>query len=333
MRCRKFRHIRAYLLRSVHHVKLRRTDIRNAEECPPADGQKNKIFLQAEKMNQSPLRSLLTGTRRTFLCILDRIWDRNLYGKESKRRASLSVEAAVVVPIFILTVSTILGILDIYRIQSAVKTSLHESAMELGMYAYAAQTGGESPAGIVSTAVCTAYAKSRMPDFGEYVKVSTVGSSYQGHRISLTARVTYKLPFSVIPLPAISFTNESCVNSWTGQDEGELADIAGGSQEEMVYVTDYESVYHTSAECTHLELAIHQGTLGTVEDIRNAYGQTYHCCDKCGKAPEGTWVYYTEKGDCYHTSESCSGLKRTVRLVKKSETYAAHQCERCEALS
>lgn len=82
----------------------------------------------------------------------------------------------------------------------------------------------------------------------------------------------------------------------------------------MVYVTEYESVYHTSESCTHLDLSVHRGTKTQVEQKRNEYGGKYHACERCGG--DSALVYYTEKGDCYHSQVSCSGLKRTVRLVK-----------------
>lgn len=95
----------------------------------------------------------------------------------------------------------------------------------------------------------------------------------------------------------------------------------------MVYVTEYESVYHTSESCTHLDLSVHRGIKTQVEQKRNEYGGKYHACERCGG--DSALVYYTEKGDCYHSQASCSGLKRTVRLVKKSEIQAYIQCERC----
>ncbi|NCB91774.1 MAG: hypothetical protein EOM40_04275 [Clostridia bacterium] len=244
----------------------------------------------------------------------------------------MTVEAAAVIPIFLLTVSTLLGVLDIYRVQSAVKTSLHESALELGMYAYAAESGDSSPAGIVSSAVCAAYAKRHLPEFGDHVKISMAGSSYKDHQVKLTAHISYKIPLSILPLPAIRMVNESCVNSWTGQNISDREIASAGGAEEMVYVTEYESVYHTSSECTHLDLTIHLGSRNEVEGLRNEYGQKYKICEKCGSSnAAGGIVYYTQKGDRYHTSESCSGLKRTVRLVKKSEIQASCQCERCKA--
>ena len=40
-------------------------------------------------------------------------------------------------------------------------------------------------------------------------------------------------------------------------------------------------------------------------------------------------VYVTERGNRYHNLESCSGLKRTVRLVKASSVQEMGVCSRC----
>ena len=121
--------------------------------------------------------------------------------------------------------------------------------------------------------------------------------------------------------------NGSVVHAWTGYDSGDAGKTDGGAGGEMVYVSDYESVYHTSVHCTHLDLSIHQGTKEQVERQRNEYGKKYHACERCGG--DSHLVYYTEKGDRYHSEASCSGLKRTVRLVEKSQIQAHTQCERC----
>lgn len=299
-------------------------EIRNTEECPSVAGNRYEDALQAEKTDIPFLHSFFAGTRRVFLWILDK-------SRRRRRRGALTVEAAVAVPVFLLAMSSILGILDIYRIQALVKTSLHQSALELGMYAYVADAGENSPVGVVSSSVCALYAKSRLPDLGRYVKVSTAGSSYREGEIDLIASVEYRLPLTVIPLPPIRFKNESKVNAWTGWNGSNQEEGADGQWEEMVYVSEYESVYHTSSSCTHINLAIHQGSIASVEDMRNAYGEKYHSCEKCGSVSDGGTVYYTEKGNRYHCDENCSGLKRTVRLVKKSEVHASHQCERCKA--
>lgn len=298
----------------------KKNKIRSLEECPSEEGKQNKKSLQAEKMDRSHANPFFTGIRRVFFGILNK----------TKRSASMTIEAAVVIPVFLLAISTILSILDIYRVQALVKTSLHQSALELGMYAYASEAGHNSPAGMISSSVCTIYAQTRMPELGDYVKVSTLGSGYKNHTVTLCARIEYRIPLSIVPLPTLHFYNESRVNSWVGANAEDENGITDSDSEEMVYVSDYESVYHTSASCTHLDLTIHQDVLSNMGSLRNAYGGKYHMCEKCGILSSGNRVvYYSEKGDCYHMQEECSGLKRTVALVKKSDIEGLHQCQRC----
>ena len=218
------------------------------------------------------------------------------------------MEAALVIPLFLLGICTLLGIMDLYRVQVLVKTSLHQSAQELGMYASveSGDSGVNTPTGVLSSGVCVA--------------VSLIGSRYENHKIQLKATVLYQLPFSILPVSKLEVTNSSVVHAWTGYDP-KNTDNEGTDGGEMVYVTEYESVYHTSESCTHLDLSVHRGTKTQVEQKRNEYGGKYHACERCGG--DSALVYYTEKGDC------CSGLKRTVRLVKKSEIQAYIQCERC----
>lgn len=177
----------------------------------PSGKEKRKMALQADKTRQSPLCSFLKTSRKVFLWILKK--------REGRyRKASLTVEAAVAVPVFLLAVGSILGILDIYRMQSLIKTSLHQSAMELGMYAYG-ENGDSSIGSGISSAFCMAYARSRMPDFGEHVKFSYVGTAFRNNELILRAQAEYKLPVSLTFVPPIRFTNEAKVNCWVGWDK------------------------------------------------------------------------------------------------------------------
>lgn len=295
---------------------------KNPEKCLSEDGKIVKSSLQAEKTDNLKKYSFCTGIRRAFLWVF----------RKKKASGSLTVEAAVVVPVFLLAIGTLLGILDIYRVQAMVKTSLHQSALELGMYAYAADQGRDSPVGWISSAACGVYAKSKLPDLGKYANVSLAGSSYKEDKIRLHARIQYRIPVSILPLPALYFTNESQVNGWVGRRLEDEKKEVDRTWEEMVYITENGSVYHTSSSCSHLDLAVHQQSPDKVKHLRNDYGSKYHSCEKCkGSLEEHSIVYYTEKGDCYHTQENCSGLKRTVRLVKKSEAGGIRMCQRCNA--
>lgn len=59
-------------------------------------------------------------------------------------------------------------------------------------------------------------------------------------------------------------------------------------------------------------------------------GGIYHLCERCGWMPgnDGN-CYVTDYGDRYHTSLSCSGLKRKVYTVPLSEVKGKGACSKC----
>jgi hypothetical protein len=256
------------------------------------------------KQNPAPPRAdSNTARERASLCTLE---ETSSYSQRRKNssvlretklcevRASLTVETALVLPLFFLGIITIICFMNAVKLQVSDSVKLAEKAKELGMYAY---VGGESSGdGIIDL----------------------------GHQKS------YNLPVKIAPLPAVKYWCSARVHVWTGYHGGSEVNGEEEPTEEMVYVTDNESVYHTDSSCTYLKLSIHESTLGAVPYMTNAYGQKYTTCDKCGKG-HGAFdvVYITEKGTSYHSDRNCSGLKRTTRLVEKSSVDNLSVCSRC----
>lgn len=143
--------------------------------------------------------------------------------------------------------------------------------------------------------------------------------------IDLQETYEYRFPVSVVPLPAMRITNHSRVHSWTGMEKG-----TDSPEEEMVYMTESGSVYHTNPQCSYVDLAISQADGSQVQNLRNQHGARYAPCDSCAEGMElAAIVYITAHGTRYHNRVSCSRLKRTVRLVPLSETGGYPQCSRC----
>lgn len=88
----------------------------------------------------------------------------------------------------------------------------------------------------------------------------------------------------------------------------------------MVYVTETGTVYHKKAGCRYLKVSINQISGSSLTHARNDSGQKYSPCESCSRnqKPSGV-VYVTSSGNRYHNLATCSGLKRTVKLVKESQ--------------
>ncbi len=146
--------------------------------------------------------------------------------------------------------------------------------------------------------------------------------------IDLKTTYEYEIPVCAFPLPGIRVPVRARVRAWSGKGPGTLSgnDIADSSG--IVYVTDYESVYHTDPECTHLSLSVKTVPYEKISGLRNIYGSRYKKCDGFPKGYTGP-VYYTDKGDRYYPSPDYGGITRHVRIVKRSDVPGLRLCQRC----
>ena len=138
--------------------------------------------------------------------------------------------------------------------------------------------------------------------------------------------VTYKVEplFNMFGLGKMSFSNRVKMHSWTGYIREKH------EEDEFVYITDNASVYHTRRDCTHLCLTVNTVRISELDKCRNIDRKIYKACKKCGNDENVSgYVYITHYGEAYHTSLSCSGLKRTIYKVRLSEVKGLGECERC----
>ena len=111
--------------------------------------------------------------------------------------------------------------------------------------------------------------------------------------------------------------------------DGEAGD--GEETEEMVYVTETGTVYHTNKFCTHLNLSVRAVDSDNLATMRNNNGGKYYACELCPEkiGSPGT-VYLTIHGDRYHSTLDCQGLKRSFQAIPISEVGDKKLCSRCQ---
>ena len=148
-------------------------------------------------------------------------------------------------------------------------------------------------------------------------------------KVTLPDIYSYTPIGGLIPLAKVWMQNTITVHAWTGAEEQNDSE-KGDTQEEMVYVTESGSVYHRKLGCRYLKVSLRQVSGSRISSMRNSYGEKYAACESCsrGQSPAGS-VYVTSTGNRYHNQETCSGLKRTVKLVKLSQVGSMHACSSC----
>ncbi len=242
-------------------------------------------------------------------------------------KGSMTVEAALTIPIFLFAVLCLIYLLEI----QAIRISVHSAAQG------AAKNAAEDIA--IIPALNLPKMKSDMVSLigsdrlersiidGGKSGISCLGSWYQPSTGEIHVYVSYK-----IQLPFPGFMNlkarqkeEFIVKAWTGYEKPDMKDDDG----QIVYITDTGSVYHTNYQCSYLQLSIRFLPSSGLPGLRNQSGGRYCPCEKCVHGSAMAGVYVTNNGNRYHNSLNCSGLKRSIRAVKKSEVSGRRACSRC----
>lgn len=256
---------------------------------------------------------------------------------------SMTIEAALVIPIFLFAIMAILSFGEILRLQMNMDSALQQCAKELAVYGYAGDSLCGSTVGDLSfpaeTLFSELYIRNRViSELGEdYLDASPAEGSASlhllGSRIMEDDRIEIHCSYYVTPFfslsPKAGFLTESTAvaRAFTGYDN--LTYTEKGEKEEYVYITTDGTVYHRKRDCHYLDLSIEQVFTDELSGLRNAEGSVYHACSVCGQTSSGSIVFITSYGNKYHSDLLCSGLRRTVKAVPLSEVGARGPCQKC----
>ncbi len=291
------------------------------------------------------------------------------YAIKKSVRASFTVEAALVLPIFIYVIIAFVYLLQIFLLQEYLQNGITETGYFSAKYAYIYEyllnyddtneknsnkdksTIESGMDAIIARAIDSSYYKIKLQEYldlniinescvrGGFSGIHTYLSSYMAEEDAIDIVITYdiKLPLLFIPLDKISMAQRVRMRGWSGhQVEAKKgspndSDEDEEQQDEIVYITETGTVYHLTKECSHLKLSIQKTTFGQLERLRNESGGKYKECSLCGKnvLSGGDCVYITDDGDKYHGNLGCSGLKRTIIEISLSEVGSRRPCQRC----
>ncbi len=247
---------------------------------------------------------------------------RHLCRPSDRKKGSYSIEAAIALPVFMGFVVCILFFIRMVMIGWAIDTSLSETVDTMAVC-------DEDPS--VYAAGALFYGKLLSGDvkldgavLGGPAGVILTESSVDEKDITLTAAYRVNLPIASFFKNGLFVYQKKSARIWNGYDPHE-----GSDSGEYVYVTPYGVAYHRSLECPYINPSIRSVARSSVSMQRNNSAHRYGACPMC-KKKIGETVYITSWGDCYHGDISCSGLKRTLNMVRLNEAALKyHACPKC----
>lgn len=231
-----------------------------------------------------------------------------------KCRASLTVEAAVAIGFFCLSMGCILLVFPFLE-KEIVNAQIMYEVCEQGELVSALESELVEESVLAESYIRWAE-RSSASGMHYFASEEENGTLYAGE---------YEMPapFGVLSERMI-FLQTLYIRHWTGYDRSQ--DV----EKEMVYITKTGEVYHRTMQCRHLQVSIREVELDKVGTYRNRSGGKYYPCEQCGKNLCKETVYITTEGNRYHASKSCSSLLRFIQKVEKSKVQDSHRpCKSC----
>lgn len=268
--------------------------------------------------------------------------------------ASLTLEAAMSLPLFLFFLLSVMSFLLMLNVQMHVQNSMEDLSRRMGKAAYlmertdAVLNGGELDPDSITLAQAGINGASIQMLLGADQSLGAIlnGSRVKGGRgglhtyastfdagsgiLDMVVSYDYDVPWLPGFFGDLRIVQRARSHVWTGESLLKAGGNGDGSAEhQTVYVTETGTVYHTSPDCNYLDLSIQAVSSAQLNSLRNASGGRYHYCEECARSGAGETVYITNYGTSYHNSLSCSGLKRTIREVDLAELGDMRMCTKC----
>lgn len=265
----------------------------------------------------------------------------------SRKRGSLTVEAAMVLPLFLFFMVILMVPTGVMKEGRRIQTALEAAGEEVSQYAYVLhqlklgerlETSGldgfteEFLDGLTEEGILL-YVRKRVEgrvgverlESASFVRSSVLRD---GETIDLVMDYRVKIPFSVFGLSSMPMTARSCRRAWIGREGG--SGRRDGQEDELVYIGKASTRYHRQRTCHYLYNDIKQISFKEVEDARNLSGGKYKPCSRCGKfAEENGSVFLMPSGEKYHSDRNCSSIMAYVEAVPLSQVRHMGGCSYC----
>ena len=265
---------------------------------------------------------------------------------------SMTLETAIVLPIFLMSVLAFFNFFVIINYQNIMQHSMNNTAQEIGRYAYTVNHISDSELKklsedidneLVLSGITLGYAWNKI--LSDEVKIYTDKANvYNGvNGISLLNSEINNDGKGINDLKAdyvintnflgkkINFIleNRCYFRLWIG--ESIVKTDSENENGKTVYITRTGTVYHLKDTCSYIKIVTSKVKYKEIEKLRNVNGSKYRPCLACVRTEMNNEdiVYVTSDGKRYHSNEKCSRIKREVTAIDISQVGTRTVCTKC----
>ena len=271
------------------------------------------------------------------LQVHDPLLARRAHPCTSSLSASMTVEAALVLPLalfFFLALLKPVTWLDRQRKVQTAMERIGEEISQYGILAESVETGDSGLPAFCTDVAAALWIRGKAGQYVDHVTVKKADVYGENGEIEFAVEYQEEIPFFEAVLGKQTETAAVKRRSWIGipgklKGDGTSRDGDGDEQTEMVYVGDGIGRYHLFRDCHYISNEYMTVTRSEAENGK-VPGEKRTPCAVCGKKGDGSeTVYITTAGEHYHCDKNCRSMISYVREVPKDEAEHLGLCSYC----
>lgn len=269
-------------------------------------------------------------------------------------RASITVEAALVMPLFILAVVSLIQILIFMNVQLKIQSALYHQSMKVAGYSFLAESVEEclpdelmngdykAAVSIVENGITEVLVKYMVEEeLGDkFFQTPWVDGGKNGidvifslnpaqRDIDVTLRYELRLMYNIFGIDNIPVIARTRISRWSGTTRIERKNEENENTD-CVYITKSGTVYHTYKDCTYLSVKLTRVKYQEIDSKRNASGGKYYPCSVCCKNKGSLdYVFISKYGESYHSDNKCKTIYHNILEVSAEDVKDRSLCSKC----
>ena len=253
--------------------------------------------------------------------------------KNRYRSASLTAEAALAFPVFFFTVFMLWQLFLFLLFQMRVCHAVTDTAIKYAHLGYAERKAQEQEVDI-----SWLYQPLFWNALPEHRRVKDMWVfCFPKENGTIQVQVGYQFVCESVFFADFAFPVRQKFQffPYLGETDADLLETGTGggggseSQKDIVYMTEYGTVYHESRACGYLNVVVRSVAASRIEEARNSAGKKYTLCERCDNRELTTTVYISDGGIRYHLTAGCPALKRTIMEKTRDEVTGVPACHKC----
>lgn len=255
--------------------------------------------------------------------------------------ASLTLEATLVFPFFIMALLSVMSFISILGLQTSLQIRLEETARQLNTISYISMDISDTDISSEFLTIAGIRQFFLSEEIRELCDHNYIKNGYQGIQfnhtkinaqsdiVDLSITYTIELPFIPRDLVTFHFTQNTSFKLFTGIQNFN----ADKNNFSTVYITPNGTVYHTQKYCTYLRKYTDIILESSLRNYESKTGKNLSPCSYCRKyydTESDSTIYISKSGDSYHYTSECYHLNLIIYAFNQediSEIYTP--CQRC----